>query len=321
MKSTSALTDFYYTELYDSLSELEKEREGVRRNVLILFFIVGGIALLIIGIIYANCHCFNESFIWIGVAGTAVGGFGYRMLVSGYRSGFKEKIIRPLIGAIEEGLHYAPDAMVPQTLFEFSQLFDQRVDRYRGNDFVRGQIDGIALQFSDVHAERRSRDSKGREHWSTIFRGLFVVADFNKHFKGRTLVLPDLAENLFGSFIGGMLQSRNFTKDQLVRMDDPAFEKAFVVYGSDQIEARYILTHTMMERLLKLKKETGSNIFVAFKGEKILIAVDYKKDLFEPTVFSSLLSIEQAMDYIRTLKSTIGIVEELKLNEKLWSKI
>ena len=321
MKSTSALTDFYYTELYDSLSELEKEREGVRRNVLILFFIVGGIALLIIGIIYANCHCVNESFIWIGVAATAVGGFGYRILVSGYRSGFKEKIIRPLIGAIEEGLHYAPDAMVSQTLFEFSQLFDQRVDRYRGNDFVRGQIDGIALQFSDVHAERRSRDSKGREHWSTIFRGLFVVADFNKHFRGRTLVLPDFAENLFGSFIGGMLQSRNFTKDQLVKMDDPTFEKAFVVYGSDQIEARYILTHTMMERLLKLKKDTGSDIFVAFKGEKILIAIDYKKDLFEPTVFSSLLSIEQAMDYIRTLKSTIGIVEELKLNEKLWSKI
>ena len=321
MKSTSALTDFYYTELYDSLSELEKEREGVRRNVLILFFIVGGIALLIIGIIYANCHCVNESFIWIGVAATAVGGFGYRILVSGYRSGFKEKIIRPLIGAIEEGLHYAPDAMVSQTLFEFSQLFDQRVDRYRGNDFVRGQIDGIALQFSDVHAEQRSRDSKGREHWSTIFRGLFIVADFNKHFRGRTLVLPDFAENLFGSFIGGMLQSRNFTKDQLVKMDDPAFEKAFVVYGSDQIEARYILTHTMMERLLKLKKDTGSDIFVAFKGEKILIAIDYKKDLFEPTVFSSLLSIEQAMDYIRTLKSTIGIVEELKLNEKLWSKI
>ena len=103
-------------------------------------------------------------------------------------------------------------------------------------------------------------------------------------------------------------------------MDDPAFEKAFVVYGSDQIEARYILTHTMMERLLKLRKETRSNIFVSFNGEKIMIAVDYPNDLFEPAVFHSLLSVEQAMDYIRTLRSSIGVVEELKLNEKLWSK-
>ena len=39
----------------------------------------------------------------------------------------------------------------------------------------------------------------------------------------------------------------------------------------------------MMERLLKLKKDTGSRIFVSFVGEKIMIAIDYDKDLFEPT--------------------------------------
>ncbi|WP_345971010.1 MULTISPECIES: DUF3137 domain-containing protein [Sulfurimonas] len=320
MKSASELTDFYYTELYDSLQELEQERNAVRKKVLTLFGILGALSLLIIGAIYNSCHCFNESYIWVGVGATAIGGFGFRWLISGYRSGFKEKIIRPLIEAIEKELHYAPDAAIPQSLFQFSHLFEQRIDRFRGNDLVRGTLDGVSLQFSDIHAEHRSRDSKGREHWSTIFQGLFIVADFNKHFKGRTLILPDLAENLFGSFIGGMLQSRNFTKDQLVRMDDPAFEKAFVVYGTDQIEARYILTHTMMQRLLKLKKDTGSKVYVSFNGEKIMIAIDYDKDLFEPTVFSSLLSIDQAMGYIRTLRSSIGIVEELKLNEKLWSK-
>jgi len=320
MKSTADLTDFYYTELYDSLEVLEAERQGVRQKVVLLFGVLGSIALVIIAFMYSQCHCFNDSFIWVGAIAAAIGGFGYRILVSGYRSGFKEQIIRPLIEAIEKELHYAPDAAIPQSLFEFSHLFTQRIDRFRGNDFVRGQIDGISLQFSDVHAEHRSRDSKGRTHWSTIFRGLYIVADFNKHFKGRTIILPDMAENLFGSYIGGMLQSRNFTKDQLVRMDDPAFEKAFVVYGTDQIEARYILTHTMMERLLKLKKDTGSKIYVSFNGEKIMIAIDYDKDLFEPTVFSSLLSIDQAMAYIRTLRSSIGVVEELKLNEKLWSK-
>jgi len=320
MKSASELTDFYYTELYDSLQELEQERLAVRKRLLTLFGLLGLVSALIAAFIYQSCRCVNESFIWIGVGAVAIGGFGYRWLTGGYRSGFKEKIIRPLIGAIEKELQYAPGASIPQSLFQFSHLFEQRIDRFNGNDLVRGMIDGVPIQFSDIHAEHRSRDSRGRETWSTIFQGLFIVADFNKHFKGRTLILPDLAENLFGSFIGGMLQSRNFTKDQLVRMDDPAFEKAFVVYGSDQIEARYILTHTMMERLLKLKKVTRSNIYVSFNGEKIMIAVDYAEDLFEPTVFASLLSVEQAMGYIRTLRSSIGIVEELKLNEKLWSK-
>lgn len=321
MKSVSELTDFYYTELYDSLASLEEERKSVQKKVIILFGVLGAVSLAIILVIYSSCRCFNESYIWVGVGATAIGGFGYRWVVGDYRSGFKEQIIRPLIGAIEKELHYAPDAMVPQALFQFSHLFDQRIDRYRGNDLVRGKIDDIAVQFSDIHAEHRSRNSKGREQWSTIFKGLYIVADFNKHFKGRTLVLPDLAENLFGSYIGNMLQSKNFSKDQLVKMDDPAFEKSFVVYGSDQIEAHYILTHTMMQRILKLKKETGSKIYVSFNGEKVMIAIDYDKDLFEPTVFSSLLSIEQAMSYIRTLRSSIGVVEELKLNEKLWSKL
>lgn len=320
MKSASELTDFYYNELYDSLAALEEERKNVRQKVITLFGILGAVSLAIILVIYSSCHCFNESFIWIGVSATAIGGFGYRFIIKEYRSGFKEKIIRPLIGAIEKELRYAPNAMVPQPLFEFSHLFEQRIDRYRGNDLVRGKIDGIDIQFSDIHAQHRSRDSKGREQWSTIFQGLFIVAEFNKHFKGQTVVLPDVAENLFGSFIGNILQSKNFTKDQLVKMDDPAFEKAFVVYGTDQIEARYILTHTMMQRLLKLQNETGRKIYVSFTGEKIMIAIDYDKDLFEPTVFSSLLSIEQAMGYIRTLRSSIGIVEELKLNERLWSK-
>jgi hypothetical protein len=320
MKSTSELTDYYYSELYDSLQALEAQRQTVQKKVLIMFAVIGAIAFAIMAAIYSSCHCINESFLWIGIGAAAVGGFGYKILVSDYRSGFKEQIIRPLIGAIEKDLHYAPDAMIPKSLFEFSRLFNQRIDRYRGNDLVRGSIDGITMQFSDVHAEHRNRDSKGRSNWSTIFKGLYIVSDFNKHFKGRTVILPDLAENLFGSFIGGMLQSRNFKTDDLVKMDDPAFEKAFVVYATDQIEARYILSHTMMQRLLALKKETGKKLYVSFNGEKIMIAIGYDKDLFEPTVFSSLLSVEQAMSYIRTLKSSIGVVEALKLNEKLWSK-
>lgn len=320
MKSASELTDFYYTELYDSLQELEQERLRVRQRIIGLFIGLAAVSFIIILLIYTSCHCVNVSFVWVGVAAAAIGGFAYRFLISGYRSGFKEKIIRPLITAIEADLHYAPNAAIPQSLFEFSHLFEKRIDRFRGNDLVRGRIDGISLQFSDVHAEQRHRDSKGRQQWSTIFQGLYIVADFNKHFKGRTVILPDLAENLLGSFLGNMLQSKNFSKDRLVKMDDPAFEKAFVVYGTDQIEARYILTHTMMQRLLKLKKDTGSKIYVSFYGEKIMIAVDYDKDLFEPTVFQSLLSIQQAMGYIRTLRSSIGIIEELKLNERLWSK-
>ena len=222
---------------------------------------------------------------------------------------------------LTHSMMHHPDAYVSQMEFERSRLFNDTIDRYSGNDLVSGSIDNTAIKFSDIHAQKVSRDSKGREHRSTIFKGLFMVAEFNKKLKGRTIVLPDSAEKLFGSLIGSWLQNNNFTRNDLIKMDSSEFEKAFVVYGTDQIEARYILTHSMMHRILEYKKRVKKDISLAFVGEKLYVAVHYNEDLFEPTVFTSLLKMEVMLNYIKGLQLAISIIEELKLNEKLWSKI
>ncbi|MCJ7766350.1 MAG: DUF3137 domain-containing protein, partial [Thiovulaceae bacterium] len=159
-----------------------------------------------------------------------------------------------------------------------------------------------------------------RTSWQTTFQGLFIVAEFNKHFKGNTVVLPDTAESTFGSFIGNWIQSNNYTRSDLIKMDDPSFEKEFVVYGTNQIEAHYILTHAMMERLVQLRKRAGEKVSVSFHGTHIYIAIDYREDLFEPKLFSSLLDYRGTMAYIQTLHLATSIIKELKLNERLWSK-
>lgn len=319
MKSISELTDFYYSDLHPDLQELEKERQKVAAKLIKTGAVLAAAALGIDYWIYSESG-FSDAMLFVLFGAVALGGFLYRFIVKEYAAGFKHKVIRPLIEAIEKELRYTPAAHIPQTLFQRSKIFDRRIDRFRGNDLVKGNIDFIPLQFSDLHAEYKSRDSKGRTSWHTIFKGLFIVAEFNKRFEGHTVILPDSAEKLFGSFIGGWFQSNNFSRNELIRLDDPAFEKEFVVYGSNQIEARYLLTHTMMKRLLDLKKRTGKKLYVSFAGDHIYLAIDYNKDLFEPSVFSSLLDYKQAMDYIKTLKMAIGIVEELKLNQKLWSK-
>ena len=120
--------------------------------------------------------------------------------------------------------------------------------------------------------------------------------------------------------IGSWLQKNNFTKASLVKLDNPEFEKHFVVYSDDQIEARYILTHSMMKRLTDFRQKSGEDISISFRGNNIYLAIHYNRDLFEPTVFSSLLNLQATLDYIKNLQLAISIVEELKLNENLWSK-
>lgn len=320
MKSTSELTDFYYKELYPSLQELEESRKVIASRLKLYAGMGVAVALIAAIAVGKNYGLFHPLMMGIVVGLGAAASILYRSMTQGYVEGFKTRIITPLIKAIDPNLLYNPDFMISRHLFERSNLFQHSIDRYSGNDYVKGSIDGVPLEFSDIHAEYQTKDSKGRTQWHTLFRGLFLVAEFNKHFKSKTVILPDLAEKTFGNLIGGWLQSKNRSRESVIQLDDPEFEKEFVVYGNDPIEARYILTHSMMKRIVELQRKLDHPLFISFVHNHIHIAVGTKKDLFEPTIFRSLLDYSQAMEYITMLRSTIGIAEELKLNEKLWSK-
>ncbi len=318
MKNISELTDFYYKTLYPILQNLEVKRKKLKSkiiNIAIGYTILVAILTLVF---FKNMPL--DAYIFIAVAYLAIGGGIYKYLIKDYTAQFKNFIIEPLIKEIDSNLSYMPNAHIAKENFTRSRIFTTQPDRLRGNDYIRGKIDGIKIELSDLHAEKRHKDSKGRTSWSTIFQGLFIVCEFNKHLKSQTVILPDSAQNTFGSLIGNWLQANNIGRNELVKMDNTEFEKKFVVYSNDQIEARYILTHTLMNKLLHFRKKSQHPIYVSFLGGNIYIAIEYNKDLFEPSVFHSLLKYKIAMEYIQTLHLALGIVQELQLNQKLWSK-
>jgi len=320
MVKISELTEFFYDELHPDLKKLEDDRKALSRKLIYIAVALGLVALAITAIIFSSSNSHSEfDFIAIFIA-VALFFWAKKHYSKDYASEFKDKIIHPLIKQIDDSLQYSKTLCISQGHFRNSKLFKKSIDRYSGNDLVKGKIDDVKLRFSDVHAEYRSRDSKGRSSWHTIFQGLFLIADFNKEFKGTTSVLPDTAEKTFGKLLGGWMQSKNMNRNDLVKMDDPEFEKQFVVYASDQIEARYILTHAMMKRLLDFKRRSSVPLYVSFSNNQIYLALEYNKDLFEPTIFSSLLEYSLIKEYVTTLQLATGIIHELKLNEKLWSK-
>ena len=319
MKNISSLTDFYYKTLYPTLQELEKERKQLQHRIIVVGVLF---SLFTIFIIFSLSSLISQSpnvLLFIGFAYFGAGAIIYKFLIKDYTFEFKQSVIKPLINAIDTNLSYMSNNHLSEHLFNRSDLFSSP-DRMNGNDYVRGKIDGTYIEFSDIHAEKRHRNSKGKDNWSTIFKGLFIVAEFNKNFHGKTLILPDTAQSTFGDLIGNWLQSNNFSRDELVKMDDNNFEREFVVYSSNQIEARYILSHSLMKKLLLFKQKSKHPLYVSFTGNHIHMAIYYDKDLFEPSVFRSLLEYKIAMEYVKTLHLAIGIVDELKLNQKLWSK-
>ena len=318
MKSKSELTDYYYKALYPTLQELDKERKELRFRIISVGIIY---TILFAFILFPTYSSFNDEDILVfgGFAYVALGGIIYKFMIKDYTSVFKEKIISPLIDSLDEKLNYHKDLHISEHLFNRSKLFSSP-DRYSGNDLVKGEIQDTKIRFSDFHAEKRHKNSKGKDNWSTIFKGLFIVAEFNKNFIGETVVLPDTAQSTFGNLIGHWLQSKNLSRDELVKMDDVEFEKKFVVYSDDQIEARYILSHSIMKKLVIFEKKFGHPLYISFVKNHIHMAINYNKDMFEPSIFTSLLEYKVAMEYVDTLHLVSAIIEELKLNQRIWSK-
>lgn len=317
MKKESELYQFYKSELLSSLKMLETERKTIVNKLIIaLAIIICTVAFFLLLIGFSN---FNLC-VFIALIGSIIYGFLYKFITANFVINFKDNIICRIINFIDKVLQYYPKGYIDKSKFLLSGIFTQSVDEYTGDDHVIGRIDKTSIEFSELEAKHVTRDSKGRKHTTKIFHGLFFIADFNKDFNSALVVLPDTAQALFGKF-GQTLQSINFTrKGELIKLEDPEFEKLFAVYGNNQIEARYILSPALMERIKEFKKKSGKKIFLSFIASKVFVAIDYNRNLFEPGIWNSLIDFEPVKEYFKDLTAAIGIVEDLNLNLRIWSK-
>lgn len=322
MKTLEELKEFYTNELAGDLRQLEAKRKQVMQNMMITVGVLGVLGLIAAGVMVSQ-GAPPPVFIFVVIGCVIIGGIAFAFIGKGYKAEFKQRIITKIVQFAEPSLNYHPQDMIDEYTFKGSKLFTHHIDRYRGEDLVRGQVGKTDIVFSEVHAEYKttSHDSKGRSqtHWHTIFKGLFFIADFNKDFHGQTLVLPDSAEKLFGGF-GKMLQSWNIGRPDLVQLEDPEFEREFVVYGNDQIESRYILSTSLMRRILDFRNKSGTKIYLSFTGSKVYVAVPSDKNMFEPKYLSSVNDFSPILDYYRDLEFAVGIVDDLNLNTRIWTK-
>ena len=226
-----------------------------------------------------------------------------------FSSFYKEEVVDEIIHAFCPNATYSPNNGVSEDLFRNSGLFTSP-HRYHAEDRIEGCLGKTSFICSEVHAEeRRARSTKNgvQYYWEDIFKGFLFIADFHKEFQGETTVLRD---SFFKIKMGA---SR-------VKMENPDFEKVFDVFSTNQIEARYLITPSMMERMLKLDSNFKKGITISFRNSTILVAIPDSKNRFEADVWSSLSDMSILKSDFAVLQSLLDIVDELNLNTRIWSK-
>ncbi len=239
-----------------------------------------------------------------------------------YEKDFKKRIMPALVRFIDDSLSFDPEGKIDRETYNKSGIFRQTIARYDGEDLVKGKLGATEIRFSEIHTEyKTTRREKGqtKTEYHTIFRGVFFIADFNKNFNTRLYVLPDLMENLFGKW-GQNLQELDKSHGELIKLEDPEFEKEFAIYGDDQVEGRYILSTSLMQRILNFRRKTKSLIYLSFVDSKLYVAVSIARDLFEARLWKTILNYDYIKSNLDYFLLFTGIVEDLNLNRRIWTK-
>lgn len=328
MKSLGEFEQFFTDTLRNDLEGLDARRkEVIDRTFLLIVLFGAGIAVSVLSAVYyinPDHPSYNIFLIFIpvGLLITGLIVWGTWARDKEFIKDFKKKVIGRIIQFISSDLHYEPSNFVGVDSFEHSRLFLRNVDRYNGDDMVHGIIDKTQFWFSEVKAEYKTTttNSKGQRKttWHTMFKGLFFTADFNKHFEGSTVVLP----NRFGNkSLARLMQSLNITRrENAIRLEDPEFNRHFVVYGDDQVESRYVLSTSLMQRITKFREKHNNPLYISFVSSFIYVAIGYSRNLFEPSYFKKLTRFETVREYFEDIQLAVGIVEDMNLNTRIWTK-
>lgn len=235
-----------------------------------------------------------------------------------FRVKYKNMYIAPYVKKL--GFKYDVWGFVNATDIITSRIFPS-FSFQNGNDKISGDIDGVHFEFSDLILQDEStRNGENDEifNWmlgrsdgydyrvkDTLFKGIFFVADFFKRINSHTLVVSNPSS----------AGTEGLNK---INMDNTEFNREFFVFSDDLQNAMYILSPSLMEKILLLKKQMKSDIAISFIGTKIFIRVDREYDSFEPDVDKKVITNNLDKTIKKDLNAFLDIVKILGLNTKIW---
>ena len=143
----------------------------------------------------------------------------------------------------------------------------------------------------------------------SLFKGLIVEFDMNKSFQGHT-VIHEKSITAKKFRLPSVLQE--------VKLEASDFSNKYNVYSDNQIEARYLLTPSMMERIENLKFTFKAEyVRASFKDNKLYIAIHTGKDMLAMGNDFKDSDINTFQILYDEMISILKMVDELKLNQHI----
>lgn len=295
-----------------SVEEIEILRKKARNIVLI--GIITSILVSIIVFIISKSYFTSIPVIIIGIVITTI----IRIKPTRkFTLAFKETFVLKSLKSVFTDLVYEPEKGLNENIIRNTGMMHMG-DRYSSNDFIFGKYKNINIVQADVHIEEEheTTDSDGdtTTTWVTIFRGRWMIFDFNKYFKANIQV----SQKGFGnSKLNNWGEKIKYKK---VMMEDQIFNNNFRTYAQDEHDAFYILTPSLMEKIKKLASNISGKLLFCFIDNKLHIGIQNNKDSFEHSIFTKIDEEKVTNEISQDIKLITNFVDELSLDNDLFRR-
>ena len=302
-----------------SFDDVEKARIKYK-NKLIMVILISLVVIVTLAI-STNVFVDGESVLFLFFLSIALFAMD-ALIVSGdkkrYTLAFKTFFVKSSLEKVFTDLKYMPESGIsPNVIRDTGMMY--MGDRYSSEDFVSGKYKNIGFCQADVHIEEehQSTDSEGHTttYYVTIFRGRWMIFDFNKTFKANVQV----CQKGFGNNkVINSIFSKS-TRYQKIQMESTDFNKRFLVYAQDAHDAFYIITPHIMEKIIKLSGDINGKILLCFINNQLHVGLYDNDDSFEPSSCFSTIDTERVtQDVLSDINKITMFVDELELDNDLF---
>lgn len=295
-----------------SLSDLEKLRITIKKQIIVV--------IIIMAIIYIALLIITKG----QIIGVVIAGVVFTVLLANlttsknkkkFNEAYKHYFVRKSLETVFTDLFYSPNQGIPRSVISNTEMMNTG-DIFSSNDYIQGKYKGILFRQSDVDIQEESTDSEGNTTYYTIFRGRWMIFDFNKPFKANIQV----AQKGFGA---NKLQyhRKKEEKYKKVKMEFEDFNKRFRVYAQSELEAFYILTPHIMEKIIKLDEDNKGKLLLCFVNNELHVGVNDGKDSFEYNNYFKQIDEQKELEKTsKDIKLITMFIDELSLDNDLFRR-
>lgn len=294
-----------------SVEQLEMLRKKARNGIIIGISCSIGISLLL----FLITKLFP--IIFFGIFGVIITIALTSKKQKEFSLAFKRTFVLKALELVFTDLKYLPENGISESVIRNTKMMNMG-DRYSSNDYFYGKYKDISVVQADVHIEEKhtTTDSHGHTttHWVTIFRGRWMVFDFNKSFVANIQVCQKGFSN---AKVGNFGQDLKFKKIQL---EDETFNNQFRTYAQNEHDAFYVLTPQFMEKIKNLINMVNGKMLLCFIDNKLHVGIQNNQDSFEHNVFTKIDEKQVIEQISRDIKLITNFVDELDLDNNLFRK-